>query len=272
MGVLNVTPDSFSDGGQFLDPRRAVARGREMVEQGAAIIDVGGESTRPGATPVPAAEEAERVVTVVAALAPHVRVSIDTTKAEVARAAVEAGATLINDVSASLWPVAADTGVGWVAMHRQGDPATMQDAPHYDDVVGEVLDMLEDRAARADAAGVDEVWIDPGLGFGKTAEHNLTLLAHLDRFTATGRPVLVGISRKATVGSLLAESDGTASVPVDDRLEGSLALATWAMVQGAAMVRAHDVLPTAQAAAVVGASSPARSPARRAQEEDTSSW
>jgi dihydropteroate synthase len=165
---------------------------------------------------------------------------------------VAAGATLLNDVSSSLGDVAADLGVAWAAMHAQGDPRTMQDAPHYDDVVQEVLDHLVARAESARAAGVPEVWIDPGIGFGKTAAHNLALLAHLDRFVATGFPVLVGMSRKAFLGRLLAASDGVAeAVPTDDRLEGSLATAVWAMANGAAMVRAHDVRTTVQAALVV---------------------
>ncbi|HEX2117644.1 MAG TPA: dihydropteroate synthase, partial [Acidimicrobiales bacterium] len=185
MGVLNVTPDSFSDGGRWLDPGAAVAHGLGMVEEGADVVDVGGESTRPGAEPVPLDEELRRVVPVVEALAPHVRVSIDTRKAEVAEAAIAAGATLVNDVSATLASVAAAAGpgVGWVAMHMQGDPRTMQDDPSYGDVVAEVTAFLVERAA---AAHVDEVWIDPGIGFGKTLEHNLALLARLDTLVATG--------------------------------------------------------------------------------------
>jgi dihydropteroate synthase len=171
---------------------------------------------------------------------------------------------MINDVSASLHEVAADAGVAWVAMHMQGRPATMQDAPHYDDVVGEVSDHLVAAADRAEAAGVDEVWIDPGIGFGKTRAHNLALLAHLDRFVATGRPVVVGTSRKSLLGALLAESDRVDDVPADDRLEGSVATATWAMAQGVAMVRAHDVAPTVQAARVVGDAPAQPSPARAA--------
>jgi dihydropteroate synthase len=255
MGILNVTPDSFSDGGRYVDPARAVDHARRMVAEGASIIDVGGESTRPGAAPVPAAEEERRVLPVVEALAADgIRVSIDTTKASVARAACGAGATLVNDVSASLAEVAAGCGVGWVAMHRQGTPATMQDAPHYDDVVSEVAEFLVARAEAGRAAGVNEIWIDPGIGFGKTDGHNLTLLAHLDRLVDTGWPVVVGTSRKGLLGRLLATSDGTVEpAPVDDRLVGSLATATWAMARGVQMIRAHDVLPTVQAAAVVAA-------------------
>ena len=251
MGVLNVTPDSFSDGGRYLDLERAVAHGERLLAEGAHVIDVGGESTRPGAAVVDAAEECRRVVPVIEALAGQVRVSIDTTKAEVAEAAVAAGASLINDVSASLAPVAADLGVGWLAMHRQGDPRTMQLDPHYDDVVAEVRDQLVAWAEDARGRGVPEVWIDPGIGFGKTLDHNLALLAHLDALVATGFPVAVGTSRKSTLGTLLAASDGVDEVPADDRLEGSLATATWAMAQGVQMVRVHDVRATVHAAVVV---------------------
>lgn len=246
MGVLNVTPDSFSDGGRFVVAERAVAHGLALVAEGADVVDVGGESTRPGAAPVDEAEERRRVLPVVEALAPHVRVSIDTTKASVAIAAVEAGATLVNDVSAALHEVAAAAGVGWVAMHRQGDPRTMQVAPRYDDVVSEVVAFLVQRAAAAQAAGVDEIWVDPGIGFGKTPRHNLLLLRELGPLVATGFPVVVGTSRKSFLGTL---AGGT---PPDDRLEGSLATAVFAMAQGAAMVRAHDVAATVQAARLVG--------------------
>jgi dihydropteroate synthase len=253
MGVLNVTPDSFSDGGEWFDPEAAIAHGLELVAQGADVVDVGGESTRPGATPVDAAEELRRVVPVVAALAPSVRVSIDTTKVAVARAAVEAGATLVNDISASLHDVAAEAGVGWVAMHMQGTPATMQDAPRYGDVVADVRAELAAAADRAARAGVAEIWLDPGIGFGKTLEHNLRLLAHLGDLVDLGHPVVVGTSRKGFLGRLLADSDGEAEpVAPSDRLEGSIATAVWAVAQGAAMVRVHDVLACRQAVAVVG--------------------
>jgi dihydropteroate synthase len=251
MGVLNVTPDSFSDGGRWLDPDAAVHHGLDLIAEGADVVDVGGESTRPGATPVDEREERRRVLPVIEALAPLVRVSVDTRKAAVAEAAVGVGATLINDVSASLWPVAAAAGVGWVAMHMQGTPATMQIDPRYRDVVAEVTDELVRRADAADAAGVREVWIDPGIGFGKTLQHNLLLLRHLDHLVATGRPVAVGTSRKSFIGRLVAGPDGTPTAP-DDRLEGSLATAVWAMAAGAAMVRVHDVRPTVQAARLVG--------------------
>ena len=252
MGVLNVTPDSFSDGGRWLDVEAAVARGLEMVAEGADVVDVGGESTRPGAEPVDEAVELRRVVPVVEALAPHVRVSVDTRKPAVAEAAVAAGATIVNDVSASLWEVAAASGAGWVAMHMAGEPSTMQQAPRYGDVVAEVRAFLVERAERARTAGVEQVWIDPGIGFGKTAGHNLTLLRHLRVLVDTGFPVLVGTSRNSFIGLLTPLPSGDPA-PVGDRLEGSLATAVWAMAQGAAMVRVHDVGPTVEAARVVAA-------------------
>jgi dihydropteroate synthase len=270
MGVVNVTPDSFSDGGRWFAPDDAIAHGYRLIDEGAAILDIGGESTRPGADPVSDVEEQRRVLAVVEALAHHVRVSIDTRKESVARAAVAAGATLINDVSATLWDVAADLGVGWVAMHMQGEPATMQQAPRYDDVVAEVVEFLADRVARAEAAGVGEIWVDPGFGFGKTPEHNLRLLRRLDEVAAIGPPVVVGLSRKATLGRLLAASDARArrrapagldettaasaeATPPWDRLEGSIAAEVWAIRHGASMIRAHDVLAAVQAAKVVAA-------------------
>ncbi len=223
-----------------------------MIEEGADIVDVGGESTRPGADQVPAAEEMRRVIPVIESVADRVRVSIDTTKEVVAEAAVGAGASLINDVSASLWPVAARHRVGWVAMHRQGTPDWMQVDPRYDDVVREVSALLVDRAQQARRAGVTEVWIDPGIGFGKTVDHNVRLLASLSDLVDTGYPVLVGTSRKSFLGAL-ARSDRGAAIPTDERLPGSLATATWAMSQGARMVRVHDVSATVQAAVLVGA-------------------
>jgi dihydropteroate synthase len=263
MGVLNVTPDSFSDGGRWLDPDAAVAHGLAMVAEGADIIDVGGESTRPGAEPVEEAEERRRVVPVIRALRPHVRVSVDTRKASVAEAALAAGASLLNDVSASLYEVAAAAEVGWVAMHMQGEPHTMQAHPRYGDVVAEVRAFLVERAEAALAAGVGEVWIDPGIGFGKTVDHNLRLVRHLRGLVATEFPVLVGTSRKSFLGKLLASglsrSTGKAAaagetlVPVTDRLEGSVATAVWAMAEGVRMVRVHDVSATAQAAKVMAA-------------------
>jgi len=251
MGILNVTPDSFSDGGAWFDTERAVAHGRAMIAEGADIVDVGGESTRPGATPVPVDEELRRVVPVIEAVSSVVWLSIDTTKPEVADAAVAAGATLVNDVSALLWPVAARYGVGWVAMHRKGTPSDMQRAPSYADVVDEVREFLVDRASRARSAGVEEVWIDPGIGFGKTVHHNLELLAGLDDLVGTGFSVLVGTSRKSFLGVVAPSPDGQPA-PVGERLPGSIATAVWAMSRGAGMVRVHDVAETVQAATLVG--------------------
>lgn len=250
MGVVNVTPDSFSDGGRFLDHAAAVEHARTIVAEGADWVDVGGESTRPRADPVPVDEELRRVLPVVEALAGEgIAVSIDTRKGEVARAAIGAGARMVNDVSASLADVAAAEGVAFVAMHMLGDPATMQDDPTYDDVVAHVRDYLLSRAEAARAAGVSDVWIDPGIGFGKTLDHNLDLLAHLDVLTAGDVPVLVGTSRKAMLGRLEARADGPDAgiPPPSDRLEGSVATAVWAWRAGAAMVRVHDVAATARA-------------------------
>jgi dihydropteroate synthase len=247
MGVLNVTPDSFSDGGQWMDPLMAIAHGRQMIAEGASIVDVGGESTRPGAHPVSEDEELRRVLLVIEALAGEVEVSIDTRKARVARAAVAAGATIINDVSATLWPVAADTGVAWVAMHMPADPSVMQQHAHYEDVVSEVRDYLIERAEGGRSAGVREVWIDPGIGFGKTARHNLVLLRNLRTLVATGFPVVIGTSRKSFLGSLAPDADGAPAPPLD-RLEGTVATTAWAILQGAQIVRVHDVAPAVQAA------------------------
>lgn len=258
MGVLNVTPDSFSDGGCWLDPDAAVAHARQMIADGADVIDVGGESTRPGARPVDQADELRRVLPVIEALAGETVLSVDTRKPEVARAAVAAGASLINDVSASLWAVAAETGAGWVAMHMRGDPATMQDHAHYDDVVAEVRDHLVARAEQAEAAGVNEIWIDPGIGFAKTAEHNLTLLKHLDALVATGWPLLVGTSRKSFLGRIdridRMGGTGQTALPAAERGEATVATSTWAVLQGAAMVRVHDVKPMVMAARLAGTS------------------
>ena len=254
MGVLNVTPDSFSDGGLFFDPDAAVAQGQAMVAGGADIVDVGGESTRPGAAPVDEAEELRRVVPVVESLAGRVTVSVDTTKAGVARAAVEAGAGLVNDVSGRLWSVAAELGVGWVSMHMRGTPADMQERTSYDDVVGEVRDFTVGAARQALEAGVPEVWVDPGIGFAKTAEQNLVLLARLAELVGAaedvGAKVLVGTSRKSFLGSFGSSGD---PLPPDERLEASLATAVWSMLAGARMIRVHDVGPTVQAARLVGA-------------------
>ncbi len=263
MGVLNVTSDSFSDGGLYETYERAVARGLEMIAEGADVVDVGGESSRPGAEPVPAEVELARVVPVVAALARSplaayrgVRVSVDTVKREVAEAALAAGASLVNDISASLWDLAAAAGAGWVAMHMQGRPRTMQDDPRYTDVVAEVRAFVLERAVHALGAGVGEVWVDPGIGFGKTPGHNLSLLRHLPELVeaAAGAGcagVLVGTSRKRFLG-LLGRGDGAEPLPVADRADASLATAAAAMVAGAGMVRVHDVAATVQVARLYG--------------------
>jgi dihydropteroate synthase len=257
MGVLNVTPDSFFDGGRYLDHDAAIRRGRAMIAEGADLVDVGGESTRPGAPAVSEAEEVRRVMPVVAALAGDVRVSIDTTKPEVARAALSAGATMVNDVSSSLAAVAAEHGAGYVAMHRKGTPTDMQRDPQYGDVVAEVADFLGRRAAEAVGAGVREVYVDPGIGFGKTARHNLQLLNALPALVAAGTPVVIGTSRKSFLGHIAAGGSPDAVIGdppplrAADRFEGSLASAVWAMAAGAAIVRVHDVAATAQAARLV---------------------
>jgi dihydropteroate synthase len=254
MGVLNVTPDSFFDGGHHDSTQAAVAHGLAMVAEGADIVDVGGESSRPGAEPVPVEVELARVIPVIEALAGRVRLSIDTVKPEVAEAAVHAGASLINDVSASLSDVAAAHGVGWVAMHMQGSPRTMQADPRYGDVVAEVRDFVVARARKALEAGVAEVWIDPGIGFGKTLAHNLSLLRHLPELVAAAEGagcagVMVGTSRKRFLGLLVA---GGEPAGPEDRGEGSLATAAAAMVAGAGLVRVHDVAATVQAARLYG--------------------
>lgn len=248
MGVLNCTPDSFFDGGRYASGDAALAHGRELIGEGAAVVDVGGESSRPGADEVPLAEELARVIEVVAALAPQVRVSVDTVKPEVAIAAVEAGASIVNDVSGALAPVAAEAGVAWVAMHRQGDPKTMQDDPSYDDVVAEVHGAVLEMADEARSLGVGEVYVDPGIGFGKTAEHNLALLAHLPELVeaAHGRgfKVLVGTSRKRFLGTT---SPRLGTIPPEGRLPGSLATASWLALCGVDLIRVHDVGHTVRA-------------------------
>jgi dihydropteroate synthase len=251
MGILNVTPDSFFDGGEWYETDRAIARGHQMIAEGADIVDVGGESTRPGAEPVAEGEELRRVLPVVEALSAHVRVSVDTTKANVANAAVARGASLVNDVSAQLWAVAAEHGVGWVAMHSQGTPTVMQRNPHYGNVVDEVSSYLLERAEAARAAGVAEVWIDPGIGFGKNVQHNVALLGAVDGLADLGYPVLIGTSRKSFLGVISPLPDGSPA-PIDDRGPASLATATWALQGGASMIRVHDVAASVQAAVLVG--------------------
>jgi dihydropteroate synthase len=251
MGVLNVTPDSFYDGGRHADARAAIEWGRRLIGEGADVIDVGGESSRPGAEPVQLGEELRRVLPVVAGLAGEARLSIDTMKPEVAEAALAEGATLVNDVACRCAEVAAAAGAGIVLMHMRGVPATMQDDPRYDDVVAEVSAFLAAASRAARTAGVREVYVDPGIGFGKTAEHNLALLAALPELVAAGDPVAVGTSRKGFVGRVSVRR-GEAPLGADERFEGSLALSTWAMAAGAAMVRVHDVAATVQAARLVG--------------------
>lgn len=257
MGIINVTPDSFSDGGRLDSVEAAVAHGLRLVEQGADILDIGGESTRPGAEPVAEAGEIARVIPVIESLRARWDgpISIDTMKPEVARAAVAAGATMWNDVTAlgfapDSLATAAELGCEVVLMHMRGEPRTMQADPHYDDVVAEVVDWLSARADAAMAAGVarERIWLDPGLGFGKTAAHNLALTARLDRLVATGFPVLYGASRKLVIQSI----DPTATDPAD-RLGGSLALALEAARRGASILRVHDVRETVQALAVQAA-------------------
>jgi dihydropteroate synthase len=264
MGVLNVTPDSFSDGGLYDSFDAAVARGLDLMAAGADVVDVGGESSRPGAEPVPTEVELARVVPVVEALASAargagrgMRLSVDTVKPEVARAAVAAGASLVNDISASLWEVAAATGAGWVAMHMQGQPRTMQDDPRYDDVVAEVQAFVLQKARCARAAGVDEVWVDPGIGFGKTPAHNLSLLHHLGDLVeaAAGAGcagVVVGTSRKRFLGMLAAGPGAPEPAPVAERLGGSLATGAASLVAGVGMLRVHDVAATVQMARLYG--------------------
>ncbi len=240
MGIVNVTPDSFSDGGRYYEAKAAIAHGLDLVAEGADIIDVGGESTRPGALEVPEREELRRVIPVVEALSEAVRVSIDTRKAAVAQAAVRAGATIVNDVTGWLGPVAGECGVAWVAMHSQGDPQTMQIAPTYADVVSEVAGYLEERLTIASRYGVDEVYLDPGIGFGKTAEHNLQLLAKLDRITSLGAPVLVGLSRKSFLATL--SPFGAAGSPLE-REDQTLGANIAAVMAGARVIRVHEVRP-----------------------------
>jgi dihydropteroate synthase len=253
MGVVNVTPDSFSDGGQYLDPTAAVRHGEELVRDGAVILDIGGESTRPGAEEVDEAEELRRVEPVVQALAGDATVSIDTSKLAVAEAALNAGASIVNDVTAfkhdpEMAGLCAERGVGVVLMHMPGNPRTMQDDPRYEDVVDDVKAFLAERMEFAVGQGVEEdrIWLDPGIGFGKTLEHNLELLRRLGELRELGRPLVVGTSRKSFIGKV----DGSA---VDDRIGGSIATSVLAMAEGADVLRVHDVAEMAQALAVANA-------------------
>jgi dihydropteroate synthase len=256
MGVVNVTPDSFSDGGLYLDPAAAVAHGLMLESEGAAILDIGGESTRPGADAVPAAEELRRVLPVIEGLVrggASAALSIDTSKAAVAAAALDAGATLVNDVTAlrgdtEMAAVIAGAGAGCCLMHMLGDPRTMQRDPRYDDVVDEVRAFLEERMAVAVAAGIDEqrILLDPGIGFGKTIEHNLELLRRVDELVSLGRPVVIGTSRKSFLGRLTGRD-------VDDRLAATIATCVIAYERGARVFRVHEVAPINDALTVAAA-------------------
>lgn len=250
MGIVNVTPDSFSDGGRFADPGRAVEHALAMVADGADILDIGGESTRPGAEPVGEAEELRRVLPVIRAIRTQsqVLISIDTMKASVARAALDAGADIINDVTglrgdAAMVRLAAETDCGLVAMHMIGDPQTMQNAPHYDNVVAEVRSYLEERLRRLTASGIapERIVLDPGFGFGKTLEHNLSLLRHLPELLIGDRPLLIGVSQKSMIGKVLHSTD------MADRYWPTIALTAHAREHGARIIRVHDVKPNAQA-------------------------
>ncbi len=268
MGVVNVTPDSFSDGGLFFDAEAAVAHGQELVAEGADVLDVGGESTRPGAEPVGEDEELRRVVPVVEGLASagagvgaDTQVSIDTSKAAVARAALAAGASVVNDVSAlradpDMAGVVAESGAECCLMHMQGEPRTMQRSPRYEDVVDDVKAFLEERMSFAVREGVAEerVWLDPGIGFGKTLAHNLELLRRLQELTTLGRPLVVGTSRKGFLGRLIADAQGREEpVDVTQRLPGTLATSVMAYERGATVLRVHDVAPVRAALAVAAA-------------------
>jgi len=254
MGILNVTPDSFSDGGEFFDFGNAVEHGLQMTADGAAIIDVGGESTRPGSAPVSAEQQIQRVAPVIEALCEKtvVPVSIDTYKYEVAKAALDAGAAMINDITAlsdkRVGELAAERKVPVVLMHMQGTPATMQNEPEYDDVVGEVLEFLLDRAKRAEKLGIskDMIFIDPGIGFGKTTEHNLLLLRNIDKFVAAGYRVLVGTSRKRFIGQITGRKKPAA------RIFGTAATVALCAAAGVSIVRVHDVAEMVDVVAVAG--------------------
>jgi dihydropteroate synthase len=255
MGVVNVTPDSFSDGGEFLDADAAVAHAERLADEGADIVDVGGESTRPGAEPVPEDVELRRVVPVVERIAQsgRARISIDTAKLAVAEAAIQAGARIVNDVTAfrtapEIAGLVASSGAGCCLMHMQGEPRTMQADPQYDDVVADVRAFLEERLAFAVGEGVPEerVWLDPGIGFGKTLDHNLELLRRLDEIVAIGRPVVIGTSRKSFLGKLTGRAE-------KERLAGTIATNVIAYEKGASIFRVHDVGPVADALKVAAA-------------------
>jgi len=247
LGIVNVTPNSFSDGGKFIERPRAIEHALRLAEEGADLVDVGGESTRPGAQPVPASEELDRVMPVVEALVANgVAVSVDTMKPEVMRAAIDAGCAVVNDVNAFREPGAieavAQGRVGVIAMHMQGTPATMQQAPHYDDVVAEVASYLHERAGALEAAGVDHdaIVLDPGFGFGKTLEHNLALFRAMPVLAQMGYPILAGVSRKRIIGEITGRA-------LEERVAGSVAAALLAVQNGARLVRVHDVRETVDA-------------------------
>jgi dihydropteroate synthase len=254
MGVVNVTPDSFSDGGRWLDPQKAIAHARRLVADGAGILDIGGESTRPGADPVAADEQLRRILPVFEGLqGVDARLSIDTTKAQVARAAIEAGADIVNDVTAlrddpDLAGLCAERGVNVCLMHMLGEPRTMQDDPHYDDVVDDIKAFLTERLEHAVSAGIaeDKVWLDPGIGFGKTVDHNLALLGRLDELVAIGCPIVVGTSRKGFIGRI-------SGVEIEGRVPGTIATNVIALGNGARVFRVHDVAAVAQALDVAAA-------------------
>lgn len=263
MGIVNVTPDSFSDGGRYLDAEAAVAQGLRLAEEGADILDVGGESTRPFSDPVSAEEEIRRVVPVIRSLAGQVRtpISVDTNKAAVAEAALDAGAAIVNDVSAGrvdpdLLPLAGRRGVPVILMHMKGTPKTMQKNPEYADLIGEIRAFLANARDRADAAGVDpdRVILDPGIGFGKTFAHNLSILRRLDAFSDLNAPLLVGVSRKAFIRRLVREADGPEPLPDGPSVEtGSQAAVSTAVLGGAHIVRVHDVARTRDTLRVIDA-------------------
>ncbi len=248
MGIVNTTPDSFSDGGHFLDVDAAVTHALRLANEGAEILDIGGESTRPGAPAVSEQEELDRVIPVIQRLAkrPEFVLSIDTQKPSVARAAIDAGAAIVNDIAANrsdpeMWQVVAEAGAGYVCMHMQGNPQTMQAKPNYDDVTREVCDFFRERLALLSTHGVsiEQVVLDPGIGFGKTLQHNIKLLRDLNKFSLVERPTLVGASRKSFIEKLL-------GAPIDERLPASLACAAWAAIQGSQIIRVHDVAETVQ--------------------------
>jgi dihydropteroate synthase len=255
VGVVNVTPDSFFDGGLYFEPARAIDRALALAAEGADIIDIGGESSRPGSNPIPAKEEKKRILPVVEVLKQKnsVLISVDTTKAEVAEAALAAGADIINDISAGrfdprMLPIAARSGAAVILMHMKGTPRTMQIAPHYDDVLGEVKAFLSERLEAAESCGLprESILLDPGIGFGKQLDHNLILLNNLGALAELGRPLVVGISRKSFLGKIL-------KVEAQDRLEGTIAAAVVSILRGASLLRVHDIQAVKQAVAVAEA-------------------